>query len=224
MSGPPFIWDEFAAERVPPQAMDLLWAEGWRHFGSRFYRYNVMLQASVLKTVVPLRIHLPDFQMSKSQRRIWRRNQDLSCHFVPATHSPETAAVFERHKARFTENAPETMLDFLSEEPASVPCLCLELQCRLENRLVAASFMDVGEGAASSVYGVFEPDFSGRSLGIYTMLNEITWAAQRGCQFLYPGYATLGRGPYDYKKQFAGLQGYDWTEQAWKLWQEFDDS
>jgi len=220
MLAPPFIWDDFVADNVPPAAMDRLWEEGWRHFGERFFRYSVMLEAGLIKTVIPLRIHLPEFEMSKSQRRVWRKNADLGCQFVPASISVETGAMFARHRERFTEDAPNSLLDFLSTEPGTVPCRCMELQCRLDDRLVAASYMDVGQDCASSVYGVFEPIFSGRSLGIYTMLNEITWTQQQGLKYLYPGYGTIEEGPYEYKKHFAALEGYDWNAGAWRPWCE----
>jgi hypothetical protein len=30
----------------------------------------------------------------------------------------------------------------------------------------------------------------------------------------------LGASHYDYKKQFSGLQGFDWNSQAWVPWPE----
>lgn len=198
--------------------MDALWAQGWRHFGAEFFRYSLMEQDGGFQTVVPLRVDLAQLTLSKSQRRVLRKNADVVTEFGPASLSDDVLAMFQRHKARFTENIPESLTSFLSHEPATMPCECLELRCRLEGEVIAASFLDVGATAVSSVYGIFEPACASRSLGIFTMLTEMLWAREQGKRFAYPGYATHGPSHYDYKKQFAGLQGYDWTAGAWLPW------
>jgi arginyl-tRNA--protein-N-Asp/Glu arginylyltransferase len=86
----------------------------------------------------------------------------------------------------------------------------------LGERMVAASFLDLGMAAVSSVYGIFDPSESHRSLGIFTMLKELEYAAELGCRMYYHGYACQEPSPYDYKKRFAGLEFYDW-EGNWRL-------
>jgi arginine-tRNA-protein transferase len=82
--------------------------------------------------------------------------------------------------------------------------------------LIAVSFMDVGERAASSVYAIFEPDHAKRALGTLTLLKEIDLARSAGMNYLYHGYGTHAPGPYDYKKQFSPLEGYDWETRRWE--------
>ena len=221
MSLPPYIWDDFHASKVPPETMDALLAQGWRHFGTHFYRYSLMAHEGEYQTVVPLRINLSKFTLSKSQRRVLRKNADVTCMFLPASISNEAQAMFQRHKRRFTDNIPEDLSVFLSSEPASVPGVCLTLRCTVADECVALSFIDVGDLSTSSVYGMFEPEHEARSLGIFTMLCEIEWAQQNGKVYAYPGYATLGSSHYDYKKQFSGLEGYHWASQEWIPWPEF---
>lgn len=221
MSLPPLIWDEFRAEHVPPEGMDLLWAQGWRHFGAQFFRYSLMDHEGSLQTVTPLRVEMSQFAPTKSQRRVWRTNADLSVEVGPAMVSDEVNAMFHRHKTRFTSNVPEELAVFLSTDPARVPCECLQVRCVLGGKCVALSFFDRGERSISSVYAIFEPQHASRSLGIYTMLQELDWARSQGMLYAYPGYATLGSSHYDYKKQFRGLQGYDWASQEWRPWSAF---
>jgi leucyl-tRNA---protein transferase len=216
MSLQPFIWDEFMAQgSLLPAQMDQLWAAGWRHFGEKFFRYNLMLSHDEVQTIVPLRLPLTDFRMTKSQRRVWRENTDLQTEFVPAVIDEEVCELFQRHKARFTDNVPEHLRDFLSAEPATLPCQCVAVRCLLEGKLVAVSYLDVGDKSVSSVYGIFEPEHASRSLGIYTMLREIAWAAEQGFTYYYPGYATNGSSNYDYKKRLQSLEGYEWGEGTW---------
>ena len=190
--------------------MDRLWAKGWRHFGPLFYRYAQAQHGGGLVDVRPLRIDLARFERSKSQRRVWRRNEDLRIS-IRRTRLDETRrTLFNRHKQRFTENVPDSLEDFLGADSSSGPCVNVEVAVQRGSRLLAASYLDLGHAAVSSIYGFFDPDESARSLGIFTMLVEIEFACQRGCRHYYPGYAYLQPSHYDYKKQFHGLEAFDW--------------
>jgi len=57
---------------------------------------------------------------------------------------------------------------------------------------------------------MFDPQITTRSLGIYTMLLTIDYAAKNGKAFYYPGYAYEGNSFYDYKKRFSALESFDW--------------
>ena len=76
---------------------------------------------------------------------------------------------------------------------------------------MAVSYFDVGGEAVSGVYGMFEPEVTDRSLGIFTMLKEIQFAIETGRKFYYLGYAYEGNSFYDYKKRFAATEVYDWA-------------
>lgn len=214
-AGVRYINEVFEAPRVTPHQLDLLLAQGWRHFGTYFFRYSLGLYQSEIRLVIPLRIRLNHFSLSKSQRRVLARNSDVSFEVRPIEITDETAELFDRHKQRFAFGVPDSIYDFLSEEPASVPGEALEVNVRLNGRLAAVSYFDVGENAISAVYGMFDPDLARRSLGIFTMLVEIEYARQRGKQFYYQGYSYEGPSFYDYKKRFRGTEAFDWRGK-WK--------
>jgi arginine-tRNA-protein transferase len=195
---------------ISPQMLDLRLVTGWRHFGTNFFRYNFAIHEGELCGVLPLRLPLENFEPSKSQRRILRKNADLDARFVPSGHSPEHDRLFDRHKARFRENVPDSLRDFLSAAPAELPCANLMLEVRLNGELIAASFLDLGAEATSSVYAAFDPAHEARSLGIFTLLREIEYARELGKRFHYLGYSYTVPAFYDYKKRFNGIEGYDW--------------
>jgi arginine-tRNA-protein transferase len=153
---------------------------------------------------------LGQFRPSKSQRRVLRRNADLTWRIQPTIIDDELKRLFAVHKQRFKENVPASLEEVLGAEPADGPCENVTLQVRAGYRLVAASFLDLGRKAASSVYGMFAPSESRRSLGICTMLWEIAVARDRRYRYYYPGYACHEPSLYDYKKQFGGLEWFDW--------------
>lgn len=192
--------------------MDELWAHGWRHFGSEFFRYSISAdEHGAIQVIQPLRLPLAEFRLSKSQRRLLRKNEDVEVRVTPAVVDAEREAMFLRHRDRFTTNIPDSLLTFIpSAQPHAEPCECVSVEVREAGRLIAVSYLDVGEAAVSSVYAMFEPDASWRSLGTLTMLEEIRWATAAGKRWLYPGYATAQPSHYDYKKTFRPLECFDW--------------
>lgn len=217
-----YIYDEFSSSDASPARMDELWSSGWRHFGTHFYRYNLGYYSSEIRRVIPLRIRLGDFKFSKSQRRVLNRNEDLETVIRPVEIDEEKKNLFDRHKQRFKSGTPESIYDFLQyTEPHKIPCPANEV-CVLDEKrkLLAASFFDVGSEAVSSVYAMFEPDETRRSLGIYTLLAEIKYALANEKKFCYLGYAYEGNSFYDYKKRFSGLESYDWQNETWESFRE----
>ncbi len=205
-----FINEEFYADSVSPEQVDRLLERGWRHFGSHFFRYNLGFYEGEIRRVMPLRLRLSEFALSKSQRRVLRRNADLDVKVVPACIRPEVENLFERHKQRFTSGTPGTIYEFLSPEPAAIPLPAFQIEVRDADNLLAASFFDVGDASLSSIYGIFDPEITTRSLGIFTMLKEIEYALSTSKGFYYHGYAYEGNSFYDYKKRFSGLEVFDW--------------
>ena len=213
------INEEFYAEKITGSQLDLLLADGWRHFGTHFFRYNLGMYEDEIRRVLPLRIRLEDFNFSKSQRRTLRRNSDLDVKIRPIEITDETHDLFDRHKRRFKHGVPATIYDFLSLDPACEPTTGFEIDVRLNDELLAASFFDIGTTSVSSIYAIFDPDETARGLGIFTMLKEIEHAIETDKRFFYPGYAYDGESFYDYKKRFSALEHFDWNG-SWVPMQE----
>lgn len=206
------INEEFFADFVLPEQMDSLWANGWRHFGTHFFRYNVGFLRNELRFVLPLRIDLTNFRLSKSQRRVLRRNDDLRVEIGPIDITCKTEGIFERHKARFDHSIPESLYNFVSRDPAISPCEAKEVRVYEGSSLVAISYFDVGRSATSGIYAMFEPEIKNRSLGIFTMVKEIEFSIASGREFYYQGYAYEGKSFYDYKKRFHSTETFNWSE------------
>jgi len=215
----PIVAERKVMREVAPGVMDELWSVGWRHFGPEFFRTSLMMDEEGLKRQIALRARVGEFEASKSQRRTMRRNRDLEVEVAPARPGAEEARLFDLHKGRFRRNVPERLEDFLGEGEAGRPCRCVQVSVRQAGRLIAASFLDLGERSCSSVYGVFDPAHGGRRLGIFTMLVELEWARERGFRYYYTGYATVESSCYDYKMRFSALEYYDWMG-TWKTVEE----
>ena len=206
-----YINEAFEADKATPVQMDTLWANGWRHFGTYFFRYNLGMVGEDIRLVMPLRIRLSEFSFSKSQRRILRDNADLTIKVEPLSIDYAAEDLFHRHKLRFDQHPPESIYEFISEHADWSPCETKQIRVFDEDELVAVSYFDVGSSACSGVYAIFEPSESKRGLGIFTMLKEIEFAMERGKEFYYQGYAYEGESFYDYKKRFRSTEVFDWN-------------
>jgi arginine-tRNA-protein transferase len=206
----PFINEQFYSFHRESHEMDALWNDGWRHFGTNFFRYNFGLYKGDVQPVVPLRINVKEFSPSQGQRRVWRANADLQIIIRPAEITEEKHEIFERHKRRFDHAVPDTIHDFIFSNSATVPCQTSELCVYHGDRLLAATFLDIGKRSTSAVYAMFEPSEAKRSLGIFMILKEIEYSRQEGKDHLHLGYAYRGPSFYDYKKRFGALEAFDW--------------
>ncbi len=206
-----FINEEFVRTSVSPAEHDRLLADGWRHFGRQFFRYNLALYENEIRLVVPLRIRIADFRPAQSQERILRKNSDVEVSVGPVSVTAEVLDLFERHKRRFKQHTPESIFTFIAERPEDEPCDTYQQTMRVSDRLVAVGFFDVGERSASAIYTAFDPDETRRSLGVFTILKEIEFALENGMEFYYLGYSYSGRSFYDYKKRFHGTEAFEWN-------------
>ena len=218
MSFPPVIFEQDDLPHATPQEMDVRWSRGWRHFGRDFFRYSLSLnEDGSWHRIQPLRMVLADFQLTARHRRILKKNDDLTLEVAPAIVDADREALFLRHRERFKSNLPDSLRVFLpSPAPATEPCGCREFRLHVNGELLAVSYLDEGRDSCSSVYAMFEPAASSRSLGICTFLHEIAYAQRTGRRYLYPGYATVEPSHYDYKKSFPALETYNWRTGAWQ--------
>jgi len=212
--------EHFLCLRASPRKMDQIWADGWRHFGIIFVRYRYSVHAGKPFTVLPLRVELERFTLSRSQKRVLAKNQDTEIILRPSFIDGEKEAIFKKHRVRFDDNVPDSLFNFLSPNPAEVPCVNLELCVYLHERLVGVTFLDIGESSTSAVYAIFDPAEAKRSLGILMMLRSIEFSRQQNCRYYYPGYAYREPFTYDYKKRFTGLEYLDWNGG----WKPYDDA
>ncbi|MBT30291.1 MAG: arginine-tRNA-protein transferase [Thalassobius sp.] len=208
----PLIFEELHIEYITPFDMDDMLAEGWRHFGTYFFRYNMNIYKGQLCNVIPLRVDLEGFDFTKSQKKILRRNSNFTSKIQPIKITEEQKILFEHHKEKFTEGVPGSLNDFLSHSPDSVPGKANELLVYDGDKLIAVSYFDIARSSISSIYGMFDLDYHKHSLGIYTMLLEIEFAKSMGLKYYYHGYCYDVSSFYDYKKRFNSMEYFDWQD------------
>jgi leucyl-tRNA---protein transferase len=209
------IRDLFSSSYMPLSDWENMLAQGWRHNGMHFFKMSTDYDDQGYKLdIIPLRYRLSEFAMSKSQRKIWRKNQDLTYKLTPLSIRDEMHLMFDQHTARFKYNLPYSIFDFVSPEP-NAPFPTFQFEIYYKDKLIACTFIDLTMNTLSSTYAMFDLEESKRSLGIFTMLLEMAYGVMTKKNFHYPGYAFMQPSHMDYKKEFAGSEYYDWQTANW---------
>lgn len=139
-----------------------------------------------------IRVPVAAFQPTRSQRRVAARNVDVSVDIGPVDVSEGRLALFDRHKRmRGLAHGDEPTRDTAEYDGWLVrSCtFTLEMRYSVGERLLALGVVDVGRTALSSVYFYFDPDpdVARRSLGVFSVLQEIALCRLTGREFVYLG-------------------------------------
>jgi leucyl-tRNA---protein transferase len=209
------ISEAFNLEQMSLAEWEYMLSLGWRHNGKLFFRNSVDYDGESNRLdVLPIRYQLNQFDMSKSQRKIWRKNMDLKFRVEVLNVRDDMHAMFDQHKERFTYNVPTSLYDFVSPVTNS-PFPTYQFELYKHDKLVACTFVDIMRNSLSSTYAMFDLEESKRSLGVFTMLLEMAYGIRTKKALHYPGYAFLQPSYMDYKKMFAGSEYYDWQTAQW---------
>ena len=161
---------------------------------------------------VPIRVPVATFRPGKSQRRCWRKNQDLVISIGRPEMTDEKVDLYRRYIAgwhgRTEDPSTDDLRQFLYESPVDTAEFTYSDPA---GRLLAVGICDVCDRSLSSVYFYFDPDHARRGLGTFGALAEIAHARGQSIPHYYLGYWVAGCGAMEYKTQFRPyeLLGHD---------------
>lgn len=195
-----------------PVLNDALSKQGFRRSQNVLYRPSCADCAACLSA----RIRVADFKPSRSQRRVAKRNADLT-RSVQATWAREDQFdLFRRYLD--TRHADGGMADMDIYEYAAMveetPIRSRLIEYTAPDRdmgaagLTAVCLTDILDDGLSMVYSFYDPDQQGRSLGTFAILDHIDLAREAELPFVYLGYWVPGSPKMGYKAKFAGLEIY----------------
>lgn len=200
----------FYALEVSAAELDELLQAGWRKFGPYFFRPD----CPDCRNCIPLRVPVAAFVPSRSQRRVLRRNLDLEVRFGPLQLTDEVYRIYREHSAgRFDQS---TSLEEFATSFYLPSCPALQSELYLNGAQVGVGFLDVASGGLSSVYFSYDPQFEGRSPGIFSVLREVEQARRLGLGYYYLGYYVPGSPRMAYKDRFRPREHYDWQSGRWQ--------
>ncbi len=176
--------------RVPttplsPQQLDILLAEGDQRVGGTVFRTT----CPFCSACEPVRIDVPAFRPSRSQRRVLRRNADLRIEIGAPEISRRRVALWNRHRAArglLTENSRRDPVGY-KEWLVDTCAPTAEVRYFEGERMIGVSLLDIGETSANSAYHYFDPRVAARSLGVMSVLWEVDFCRSRNIRWYYLG-------------------------------------
>lgn len=210
------IAQSLSLESFKGDLLDKLLANGWYRMGPSFFTTHYLFYGEGFYSAIWLRSVLEGYSLSKSLRKIDRKNKELFTHRVDAfTHTDELDELYQAYTASFKGELPETLSTYMMDS------LDLDIyDTRLVKiydgaKLIACSIFDVGAKTIASIFGMYHPDYHEYSLGLYTMLLEIEFCQAHKMDFYYVGYFVPGNPRFDYKLRVGHQQYFDLKTNSW---------
>ena len=154
---------------------------------------------------IPLRIPVRDFSPNRTQRRLWKKNADLSAASGPLRFDDEHYSLYQIYQSKrhagggMDHDSREQYAQFLLQ--SRVESRLIEFRDRA-NRLKMVSIIDLLEDGLSSVYTFYDPEDAARSLGTYGVLWQIDLCQRESWSHLYLGYWIEESPKMSYKARF----------------------
>ena len=191
---------------IDTQLYSKMTSMGFRRSGP--YLYAPM--CAQCNACVPARVPVASFKESRSQKRCWKKNADITIEQLDVLNIDEHFPLYaryinERHKdGDMYPPFRKQFEDFLGNPWQSTRFL----EFRLAGKLIGCAVVDILNNGVSAIYTYFDPLYSDRGLGNLAVLYEIRMAQQLELDYLYLGYWIADCAKMKYKTNYRPLEFY----------------
>lgn len=196
-----WISQMFKAEILKGSVYESLLDLGFRRSGTYFYKNN----CPGCHECVPIRLEVDSFKMTTSQKRAWRKNQDITITQKPVRFNPEDFDLYQQYcqwKHASETATEESYINFLIHSAVET----IMVRYYHQSTLVGIGWLDVLPKSLSSVYFAFHPEYRKRSLGVFSVLKEIEMARSMQKPLLHMGFWVNNCSVMSYKKNYRPYQ------------------
>ncbi|MFM2589350.1 arginyltransferase [Vibrio sp. TBV020] len=189
---------------------EVLLANGFRRSGDTIYKPH----CDLCQSCQALRVSVPDFKQSKSQKRIYNKAKmfewqlktdmdedwfELYARYIEARH--QNGSMYPPKKDEF---ATFSNCAWLNTQ---------YLHIYDQGKLIGIAVTDILSNSASAFYTFYDPDYE-LSLGTLGVLFQLEYCQQQGKQWLYLGYQIDECPAMNYKVRFQRHQRL--VNQRWR--------
>jgi len=207
----------YPIRKIPSKKLDEYLANGWFRMGQTIFTCWFLFMEQSFYSAIWIRQDLTHFKFKKRLRKILNRNGRLFTYRVgPAIIDQPKEELYKKHRVRFnTGNAYRSLQQSLLSGASYSIYDTRQIEVFDGNKLVAASFFDVGENSVASINGIFDPAYGQYSLGFYTMLLEMQFSLEQHKRYYYPGYIVPGNPRFDYKARIGDVDYFNLYTKQW---------
>jgi leucyl-tRNA---protein transferase len=183
---------------IGDEKLGALFAHGYRRNGNCIYN----MRCPLCSACVPIRLRPEQFVPNRNQRRVGRKNCDVTAGIAPLRMNRENLSLLDRYlQSRFPEGK-STAEEYYSGFFISAISRCFEIRYRVKDRLIGVAIVDGSEKWLNAVYFYYDPDECRRSPGTMNILNLINFCKRHRIPLLYLGYYIEQVGSMRYKACF----------------------
>jgi arginine-tRNA-protein transferase len=206
------IYHQAVLGRISDQTMGDFLAQGYRRNGNCMYT----MRCPDCARCVPIRIRPERFRANRNQRRVWRKNADVSVEIAPLTMSRENIILLQHFlSTRFPQGKSRAESYYAGFFITSIS-RCFEVRYKAEGELLGVAIVDAAPEWMNAVYFFFDPAQGWRSPGTFNILTLNDICLTHRITSLYLGYWIDGHQGMGYKNAFRPhellLEGR-WVEQ-----------
>ncbi|QOQ87234.1 arginyltransferase [Campylobacter corcagiensis] len=186
-----------------PEINNSLVKRGFRRFG-RYFQKPICEGCG---ECISVRIDAFNFKLSKSQRRVIRKNSNTKIYISRPLADDSHVELFRKyHKymniKREWKYYDIDLIKYYDLYIAGYESFGKEISYYVDEKLVCVDLVDIIDDGISSIYCYYDPDYSHLSLGKFSLLKEIGFAKEMGLRWIYLGYYVKGCQSLEYKKDF----------------------
>jgi arginine-tRNA-protein transferase len=171
---------------------------GFRRNGNTIYT----MVCPDCRKCLPIRIDSGEFAPNRNQKRVLRRNEDLTITMGPLRITEEKLLLcgsFLKERFPIKGNSP---VGYYGTFFANSITNTVEVEYRCAEKLLGVAVVDIGCEWVNAVYFYFDPGETRRSLGTFNILHLINLCRRNSIPHLYLGYLIREVRAMRYKENF----------------------
>ncbi|CAA0119684.1 Aspartate/glutamate leucyltransferase [BD1-7 clade bacterium] len=197
--------------KLNKDAYSFLSERGFRRSGPYVYKPDCLN----CQACIPIRIPVKDYQFSRNEKRILKRNGDLSAHYADTIATDELYRLYadyicqRHHDGDMYPPDKDQYESFLSDAFGCTDFVVFSSDAKP----VAVAVIDQLRNGLSAIYTFYNPKEEKRSLGSFAILWQIQQAKEIGLDYLYLGYWIKSCAKMSYKTRYRPCEIY--INQRW---------
>lgn len=177
---------------------------GWRRFGKMFFR-PICADCQECQSI---KIDVINYNFSKSERRIIKKNTNMRSIIQTPTVSYEHINLFNKyhdymHENKNWDNNQTDIKSYYTSFVSGHDNFGYEILYYDEDKLIGVDLIDILEDGISSIYFYYDPEYRHLSLGKYSLYRQINLAKVLKKPWIYLGYYVKDCPSLSYKNQFS---------------------